>query len=160
MTALVMLLLMSLLAGSMLGKVTLQEKISGNLRAQLRTYEVASSAAKRQWSWDGIINDITGSETALDERERNYETDYADVDGDGTTDMTMPVTVSICYAGEASGAGLGLDANISANNQAAAYHQFRVASEVQLPSHNATSRVELGGFMVLPKVGRSATCTF
>ncbi len=160
MATLVMLVLMSLLVTSMLGKVTLQEKVSGNLRAKIHTFEVANSAVKRQWTWDGIVNDLTGSEQPLAARTRNYEADYADLDGDDSADITMPVTVSICYAGEVQGAGLGLNANIAANNQTAVYHQFKVAGKATLPNYNAATNVEVGGYLVLPKANIAPNCTF
>jgi hypothetical protein len=160
MASLVMLVVMTLLVTSMMGNVTLQEKISGNLRAKLRTFEVANSAVKRQWTWDGVINDITGSETALDSRTRSYEADFSDLDGDDDADITMPVDITICYAGETSASGLGLDANIAANNQIAVYHQFKVAGEASLPSHSAITNIQVGGFLVLPKANYAANCTF
>ncbi|HFD87304.1 MAG TPA: hypothetical protein ENJ35_06485 [Gammaproteobacteria bacterium] len=160
MASLIMLVVMTLLVTSMMGNVTLQEKVSGNLRSKIRTFEVANSAVKRQWTWDGIINDLTGSETALDARTRNYDTDYADTNGDGTADINMPVKISICYAGEAPAAGLGLNANIAANNQTAVYHQFKVAGQALLPNHNAVSQIQVGGFLVLPKANIAANCAF
>ncbi len=160
MATLVMLVVMSLLVTSMLGKVTLQEKISGNLRAKIHTFEVANSAVKRQWTWDGLINDLTGSETPLAARTREFDTDYADLDGDDNKDINMPVEVSICYAGEVQGAGLGLDANISANNQTAVYHQFKVAGKATLPSYSAKSNVEVGGYLILPKADIAPNCAF
>ncbi len=160
MATLVMLVLMSLLVTSMLGQVTLQEKVSGNLRTKIHTFEVANSAVKRQWTWDGIVNDLTSGEQPLAARTRRYDADYSDLDGDDTNDVTMPVTVSICYAGEVQGAGLGLDANIAANNQTAVYHQFKVAGKAALPNHNATTNVEVGGYLVLPKANIAPNCTF
>ncbi len=160
MATLVILVVMSLLVTTMLGKVTIQEKISGNLRAKIHTFEVANSAVKRQWTWDGIINDLTGSENPLDARTRSYDADYDDLDGDDASDVDMPVSVSICYAGEAQGAGLGLDANIAANNQTAVYHQFKVAGKATLPGYNATTNIQVGGYLILPKSNITPNCTF
>jgi len=127
--------------------LTIKGPISGNLRAKIHTFEVANSAVKRQWTWDGIINDITGSENPLDARTRSYDSDYDDFDGDDSSDVDMPVSVSICYAGEAQGAGIGLDANIAANNQTAVYHQFKVAGKATLPGYDFDAHV--GGIFYL-----------
>jgi hypothetical protein len=137
--SLVFLLIIMVLTVSMFRDVGLQEIMSGNQRAKVRTQHVANSALREQWA---ALLDLFPGETATDARSRSFDDIYdQDLDADPLTqEIDMTVQVDICFDGTSIAPGTDTDYS--------AYLFFLESRAADQSS--ATTRIRQGGYVVAP----------
>lgn len=138
-SALILLLVVTVLTTGMYRNVGLQERASGNQLDKTRARHAASSALREQWI--NLLN-LNAGETAIDARSRSHPTAYdQDLDGDALTqEVDLTVDVDICFAGTT--AAPGTDTSFRA-------YMF-VLDSAAVDQDNAASQIRQGGYIVAP----------
>lgn len=147
-TSLIFLLVVIVVTTSMFRDVGLQEMMSGNHRAKVRTQHTANSALRE--SWVNLLN-LSGGEQATDARSRTYDVIYdQDLDGDALTqEVDMTVNVDICFDGTTIAPGT--DTDFSA-------YKFEMQSTATDQS-GAVTQLRQGGYIVAPTSPTSLAIT-
>ena len=134
--SLLLLLIVTMLGLSAFRDIAIQEKVSSNFRMKTMTFVTANSAVQDQWPGMMIAQ---GTESLLDLRTRNMNTDYdLDWNGDGTTDLDLTVGADICYRG--MGIAPGTDSDFTA-------YLFEMTTESSDPN-GAVSQIRQSGYII------------
>lgn len=152
-SGLIFLLVLTILGVSMFGNVTVQEKMAGNFRTKIRTYQAADSSIRDVWTVADLLGNADDNDVATETRVSQMG-DLFD-----TETFTLDASSTICYGGEIPmPLSTEMNADVSEGGHVPlAHHLFGATGDANIVATHARSSIRQTGYVTRPTTGRPAS---